>query len=439
MTTDQPGKQQARRQPRIENTRMSLVKLVTFGTVIVTAVGISLFLWLAWLLARQPLPLRGDSGWWDWLGHVDGAELFDAARTTATVLAIVGVGGAALVAYRRQDTAERAHAVAIEGQQIANAQHILDSQKYELDRSRHELEVERRKDDRERELRARFTTIAEQLGAENFAVRHAGAYGLAALADDWHQFGNDVERQVCVDLICAQLRSPREHLELPDDGRTIYSDSDTEVRKTLVALIRTHRSRADPTNKNGWHDCSIDLTGAELAQFDLSNLYLAKVNLDGTDLRQTDLSGSDLANSSLRQANLENTDLSNTDLTNASLGGAGIRKELVDTEGSFWMGSDFTNAQMHHADLTSARLPYARFDKASLVEAQFINANLVGCSFNGANLHRSNFRSANATEADFTDAEIVGATFRNGTLTAKFVQSAHSDTTTEWPKGFHPY
>ena len=106
---------------------MSLVKLVAVGTAVVTFTGATLLVWLAWLLSHQPAPLRGDSGWWDWLKHVDGAAIFDAARTTATILAVVGIGGAALVAYRRQDTAERAHQVAIDGQRIANAQHALDS------------------------------------------------------------------------------------------------------------------------------------------------------------------------------------------------------------------------------------------------------------------------------------------------------------------------
>ena len=110
--------------------------------------------------------------------------MFDAARTTATILAVIGVGAAALVAYRRQDTAEltykfnvEAHQVEIDAQKTAGEQLKvsidaqktaaeqlqLDSQKYDLDRQRHQLEEERRKDDRERELRARFKTTFEQL------------------------------------------------------------------------------------------------------------------------------------------------------------------------------------------------------------------------------------------------------------------------------------
>lgn len=139
--------------------RQSLAKLVGWGTTAVLIVGGALFGWLAWLQSHQPAAWHDRAGWWAWLSHVDGSALFDAARTTATILAVIGVGGAALVAYRRQATTEltyeftvRAHEVAIESQNTAAEQLQLDSQKYELDRQRHQLDVERRNDDRQREL-----------------------------------------------------------------------------------------------------------------------------------------------------------------------------------------------------------------------------------------------------------------------------------------------
>ncbi|WP_421840473.1 hypothetical protein [Mycobacterium sp.] len=85
---------------------------------------------LAWLLSHQPAPVPGGTGWFDWLSHVYGTGLFSAARTRATILAVVGIGGAALVAYRRQDTTERAHEAAIAGQKTAPEQHTLHSRKY---------------------------------------------------------------------------------------------------------------------------------------------------------------------------------------------------------------------------------------------------------------------------------------------------------------------
>jgi len=142
---------------------MPLLFLVAIGTVAVTVLGVALLAWLAWLLSHQPAPWNDPNGWSAWVSQVDSAKMFDSARTTATLLAIIGVGGAALVAYRRQDTTERSHQVAIDAQETAVKQFTLDSDKYELDRQRHQLETDRRTDDREREFRSRFTTIAEQL------------------------------------------------------------------------------------------------------------------------------------------------------------------------------------------------------------------------------------------------------------------------------------
>jgi hypothetical protein len=59
------------------------------------------------------------AGYLAWWSHVDGAALFDAARTTATILAVIGVGAAALVANRRQDTAEQTYKLTVQGHKVA--------------------------------------------------------------------------------------------------------------------------------------------------------------------------------------------------------------------------------------------------------------------------------------------------------------------------------
>ena len=62
---------------------------------------------------------------------------------------------------------------------------------------------------RTRALNERFATAAEQLGSDKPAVRLAGVYAMAGLADDWAE-----NRQTCVDVLCAYLRMPYE----PDPG-----------------------------------------------------------------------------------------------------------------------------------------------------------------------------------------------------------------------------
>ena len=63
---------------------------------------------------------------------------------------------------------------------------------------------------RTRTLNERFATAADQLGSDKPAVRLAGVYAMAGLADDWEEY-----RQTCVDVLCAYLRMPYE----PDPGQ----------------------------------------------------------------------------------------------------------------------------------------------------------------------------------------------------------------------------
>ncbi|MBI5338032.1 MAG: pentapeptide repeat-containing protein [Mycolicibacterium rufum] len=419
---------------------MSLVRLVAIGTVVVTLVGFALFAWLAWLLSHQPAPLRGGRGFADWLGYVDGSKLFDAARTTATILAVVGVGGAALVAYRRQDTTERSHALTIEAQETAVKQFQLDSNKYQLDRERHVLEMSRRTDDRERELRSRFTTIAQQLGSTNYAERHAGAYALASLADDWHNFANDAERQVCVDLLCAQLRSPRpqEPARLASEdvpklvaARDNYAQ-DTEVRKTMVALLCAHRSLTS-NEASTWRSCSIDLSGADLSGFNFVEIDLSTANLNRANLTGTDFHKSNLSNAQLMQ-----TDLSAAKFTEANLSSAKLvncRTKLSNDSDIWGMRVSFEKAILHKAWFTSATLQNADFSEADLTDAvlhsaklaesdfsyailrntSLIDAHLDRATFKAADLRRTNFAKAETHEADFDDAKFTSRTiWRHG-------------------------
>lgn len=408
--------------------RTPLVVLVSIGTIAVTLLGVALFAWLAWLLSHQPAPWNDPNGWRAFVSQVDGTRIFDAARITVTLLAIIGIGGAALVAYRRQDTTERSHQVAIEAQETAANQYKLDSDKYELDRKRHELETHRRADDRERELRARFTTIAEQLGSKSFAVRHAGAYALASLADDWHEIGKDVERQICVDLLCAQLRSPRDQEPLyPDDGRVYYSASDTEVRKTIIRLLRSHRP-LDPDISVGWKACAIDLSAADLTGFDLTEIDLRSANLDDADLSHAQLVRADLSEAMMARTTLSGTKFIDANLAKAKLFSSRVE---VKSESEVWPNmASFERANLAGALLTSANLPHAEFEGADLTgaylnsarlqEASFLQAVLSDthcydtkfnqADFRNADLRRANFVRADTTEANFTDAIYDGAT-----------------------------
>jgi ABC-type transporter Mla subunit MlaD len=64
---------------------------------------------------------------------------------------------------------------------------------------------------RTRTLNERFATAAGQLGGDKPpAVRLAGVYAMAVLADEWPE-----NRQTCVDVLCGYLRMPYQ----PDPGQ----------------------------------------------------------------------------------------------------------------------------------------------------------------------------------------------------------------------------
>jgi hypothetical protein len=110
---------------------------------------------------------------------------------------------------------------------------------------------------RTRTLNEWFATAAGQLGSDKpAAVRLAGAYAMAGLADDWPE-----NRQTCVEVLCAYLRLPYEPDpgdEAPEPERLAFRASH-EVRRTVIRVITAHlRDRA----AKSWQGLNFDFTGA---------------------------------------------------------------------------------------------------------------------------------------------------------------------------------
>ncbi|WP_328674556.1 pentapeptide repeat-containing protein [Streptomyces sp. NBC_00322] len=148
----------------------------------------------------------------------------DVIKTTVTVLTLVGAVLAGIYAYRKQLLSEGdAHR--------ADASQLAD----------------------------RYTTAAEQLGHDQAAVRLAGVYALARLADDWEE-----QRQVCIDVLCAYLRMPYE----ADESAPGHKAGEREVRLTVIRVIRDHMRQ--PEAPTTWSECSFDFTGATFDGGDFS-------------------------------------------------------------------------------------------------------------------------------------------------------------------------
>ena len=111
-----------------------------------------------------------------------------------------------------------------------DTQEALEEQRKQLDRTLAEQ--------RTRTLNERFAAAAGQLGSDKPpAVRLAGVYAMAGLADDWPE-----NRQTCVDVLCGYLRMPYEP-EPGDEARgpeRLAFRASREVRHTVIRVITAH-------------------------------------------------------------------------------------------------------------------------------------------------------------------------------------------------------
>lgn len=235
-------------------------RLVSYG--VGTLLLVSL---LTWILAELATP--------DGVKVVTADNLTDLGRTIGLIAAAAVGVPAAVLAYHRQRALDTANRTAAAQQETAARQH---EHKVRADDREHHTGVERN-------LRERYTTCAEQLSHDSSAIRLAGAYAIASLADDWHAFGNFSERQVCIDLLCSYLCLPyepsgREQTHTKTIIRYAPSDrvveehhehrtEDSQVRQSILRIIAAH---LQPDARTSWSESDFDFTGAYLenAEFD---------------------------------------------------------------------------------------------------------------------------------------------------------------------------
>mgnify|MGYP000929522343 CR=1 FL=1 len=175
--------------------------------------------------------------------------------------------------------------------------------------------------EREGDLHERFTAAVTQLNDSKGGIRQAGAYALAALANDWSRHGEEArnpvlgyaERQVCIDILCAYLRDP---LRVSESGHE-------EVRATIVELIRSFTLLGE-RKRPSWTGHDFFLSGAQLEgtswkHANLSGAKFTDANLSLTSFIRADLSGVRLMGANLTGANLTGARLVRADLSAANL------------------------------------------------------------------------------------------------------------------------
>jgi hypothetical protein len=224
---------------------------------------------------------------WRW---IDGLPFADAEkRATAHIEAlkvasgiVIGGGGlfALYLAARRQRTQESE----LEVRRIELAQ-----------RDRVQIHAEQvadnaRQDAVERRVTDLYTKAADQLGSDKAPVRLAGLYALERLGQ-----GNPDHRQTVIDVVCAYLRMPY----TPPDEQSETDDLDRDgqheelqVRRTAQHILANHLRedphqalRSPPVGQSTfWPDIHLDLSGAHLVGFVLTDSRLNVLDLNGATL-----------------------------------------------------------------------------------------------------------------------------------------------------------
>jgi hypothetical protein len=129
----------------------------------------------------------------------------------------------------------------------------------------------------------RFGAAAAQLGDHDVAVRIAGVYAMAGVADE----STGLRRQQCIDVLCGYLRLPYSpelgsnhqskliptEPRIGEDGSPLgqrerhleYRQNDKEVRVTIVRVIADHLR----DHEHSWSACDFDFRTAHLEDVDL--------------------------------------------------------------------------------------------------------------------------------------------------------------------------
>ncbi|MFC1472879.1 pentapeptide repeat-containing protein [Rhodococcus qingshengii] len=388
------------------------------------------------------------------------------AQPVATVLGGAGVFSAGVLTFRSAHntriSAERTAAAALahsrteleHARTVATEEKVrherqFEDQRQQAERARTEqAKTFERTYQREviRDLRSRYTVCAEQLANPSAAIRLAGVYALASLADDWQQQDERDEKQVAIDLLCAYLRTPNTYTpslsaaRLPDTG-------ELEVRQTILLTLqkRSVLESSDPKNWKGfdYKFINADLIGANLTNADLAEARLTGANLTGANLTGAKLNSARLISMNLTGASLMLAKLTGADLTWADLTGANLT--VADLTGATLTGAKLSDAKLNSAKLNSANLTGADLKGAKLSDAKLNSAKLNSANLTGANLKGADLTGGNLTGANLTGANLKGANLSGVNLTDANLSSVDlSEATyvnmyytpgTIWPEG----
>ncbi|MGH3888424.1 MAG: pentapeptide repeat-containing protein [Pseudonocardiaceae bacterium] len=156
--------------------------------------------------------------------------------------------------------------------------------------------------------------------------------------------------------------------------------------------------RALQRTGNGLNLTQADLSGLDLAGFDLRHAIFNRASLYGTSLVRADLTGASMVCAGLERTNFTDAVLRGayvhalagqaSNFTRADLSG------LVDATGALFHGCNLTGARLDDAELAGTT-----FYQCNLVEAHALGTDLHGAVFNECRLDQANFSRARLDNA----------------------------------------
>ncbi|WP_280387270.1 pentapeptide repeat-containing protein [Nocardia wallacei] len=242
-----------------------------------------------------------------------------------------------------------------------------------------------------------FGAAAKQLGDPDVAVRIAGVYAMAGVADEFSARGR---RQQCIDVLCGYLRLPYDpgdgsnHLvsrkEIRSEVERAYQirQNDSEVRRTIVAVIVSHLRQSAETS---WSTYNFNFDDAVLEDVDFRYAVFAGSH---THFRGAVFTGA-------RTANFEQVEF---------LGKHVTFHAATFTEAALFRGAKFTGIRAEDANLGRAGTSFANVTFGGQVSFE-------GAEFGGPRL-RFDGATFSGEHTTFADARFRAATtsFDNATF-----------------------
>ncbi|MFJ1460876.1 pentapeptide repeat-containing protein [Nocardia sp. N2S4-5] len=329
--------------PRLKTSfRKLLRRTELLPAVILAAMGGGSIAWLSWWGLRKILHPTTKS-----------PDPIDITKLALTIAGGVGAVVALVVAYRRQRDVEQGRFV------------------------------------------ERFGAAAAQLGANQVAVRIAGVYAMAGVANE----SKGLQRQQCIDVLCGYLRLPyspergsnyqTKHVmkskdvadaALETEDHFEYLQNDREVRRTILHVIADHLR----SYEFSWSTVDFDFRGAHLEDVDFSyTVFKSAARFMGARF--------------IGEANFQGSRLTGWPSFDDCI---------------FEGGANFDSARIREATLKGATFEgetsfcETEFDEgANFAKASFGGVRFIDCSFSG---HRTDFREVTFNGETVFDGTVAG-------------------------------